>query len=169
MASDFTAGEGFSVDENGTVSYAVSGSADETRTAAVTISSENYEDAECRITVTLTDKNIPTVTVGDITATYTGKPLDASAAKGTAVFDGKPVSGVWSSDQPFSGASSSCIFLAASGAQVPFSIRPIRRFWNPRAVRCRRKASMGGNTSPLYVVVASTSRSNRNASLTAWV
>ena len=91
-----TAGEGFSVDENGTVSYTVSGSAGETRTAAVTVSSENYEDAECRITVTLTDKNIPTVTAGDITATYTGKPLDASAAKGTAVFDGKPVSGVWS-------------------------------------------------------------------------
>ena len=91
-----TAGEGFSVDENGTVSYTVSGSAGETRTAAVTVSSENYEDAECRITVTLTDKNIPTVTASDITATYTGKPLNASAAKGTAVFGGKPVSGVWS-------------------------------------------------------------------------
>ncbi len=89
-------GAGFTVDENGTVSYAVSGSAGETRTAVVTVSSENYEDAECRITVTLTDKNIPTVTASDITATYTGKPLDASAAKGTAVFDGKPVSGVWS-------------------------------------------------------------------------
>ena len=52
----------------------------------------NYEDAAITLTVTLTDKNRPAVTAGDITAVY-GQTLMIA---GTAVFDGAEVAGSWS-------------------------------------------------------------------------
>ena len=55
----------------------------------------NYQDYSIVITVTVTDKDTPTVTVSDIETTYTGNPVAASSIKGSATFDGKTVSGTW--------------------------------------------------------------------------
>lgn len=47
-------------------------------------------------TVTITDKDIPTVSANDITATFTGTALPESAITGSAVFGGQAVPGSWS-------------------------------------------------------------------------
>ena len=41
------------------------------------------------------------------------------------------------------------IIFAAVGAQLPFSIRPIFRFWYPRSVRCSMNYRMNGKMSAL--------------------
>lgn len=56
----------------------------------------NYNDYTITVTVTVTDKLTPTVTVKDITVTYTGSPVPASAIRGTATYGGETVKGTWS-------------------------------------------------------------------------
>ncbi len=80
----------------GKVTYTLSGgAANDTITLPVTISSTNYKDAAVSIVITLTEKNVPTVTVQDLTVTYDGSPVSAGKIQGTAVFEGKPVAGTW--------------------------------------------------------------------------
>ena len=47
--------------------------------------------------------------------------------------------------------------FAAIGAQLPFSMKPTRRFWYFRSTRWSMNVRMNGKMSALYVVVASTS------------
>lgn len=56
----------------------------------------NYNNYTITVTVTVTDKLTPTVTVKDITVTFTGSPVPASAIRGTATYGGKTVKGTWS-------------------------------------------------------------------------
>lgn len=56
----------------------------------------NYNTYTITVTVTVTDKLTPVLTVSDITVTYTGQPVPASAIQGTATYDGKTVPGTWS-------------------------------------------------------------------------
>lgn len=88
----------WSVDAStGEVRYMLSGgAAEDTVTLPVIITSDNYANSTVKIKITLTDKNIPAVTVPNITCTYTGEPVPNSAITGAATFDGKTVEGTWS-------------------------------------------------------------------------
>ncbi|MCX4373253.1 MAG: S-layer homology domain-containing protein, partial [Dysosmobacter sp.] len=59
-------------------------------------SSTNYEPFNLTITVTVTDKFVPTLAVNPITVTYTGEAVPSTAIKGSATVDGKAVPGIWS-------------------------------------------------------------------------
>lgn len=80
----------------GKVTYTLSGGvAKDVITLPVTIRSTNYKDAAVDIVITLTEKDIPTVTVQNLTVTYDGSPVSANKIQGTATFAGKPVAGNW--------------------------------------------------------------------------
>ena len=81
---------------DGTTSYAAYtltglGAAGGTATITVTVTTANYEDATAVLTVTLTAKDVPAASAENISVTYTGDPVPASAITGTA-----SVSGTWS-------------------------------------------------------------------------
>ena len=79
----------WAVDTNGKVTYTLSsGAAGDTVTLPVTISSTNYGDATVNVKITLTDKETPTANANNITVTYTGSDVPASAITGTASVDG---------------------------------------------------------------------------------
>lgn len=82
----------------GTVSYTLTGTSQATKTASfrVTAAMKNYEDAAVNYTITLTDKDVPSVTANNITVTYTGSAVPASAITGTASFGDAAVAGAWS-------------------------------------------------------------------------
>lgn len=96
-----------------TLSYTLKAEAvvDGTGTITVPVTSANYENFDLIITVTVTDKFVPTLTVSPITVTYTGEAVPANAIKGTATYEGKTIPGTWS----FVGAP---ISVADSGAKV---------------------------------------------------
>ena len=82
----------WSVDATGKVTYTLSGAAaGDTVTLPVVIASTNYENSTVNVKITLTDKETPTATANDITVTYTGSAVPASAITGTA-----SVAGTWS-------------------------------------------------------------------------
>lgn len=56
----------------------------------------NYENYTITVTVKVVDKFVPVLTVNDITTTYTGEPVPASVIRGTATYEGKTVTGIWS-------------------------------------------------------------------------
>ena len=62
-----------------------------TATITVTIKSANYEDSTVAINITLIAKDVPTATANNITKTYDGNPVAASAITGTS-----SVPGTWS-------------------------------------------------------------------------
>ena len=83
--------DSWSVDTTGKVTYKLSGgAANDTVTLRVTIGSDNYEDSTVNVVITLTDKDIPTVTANDITVTYDGNAIPDSEITGTA-----DVAGTW--------------------------------------------------------------------------
>ena len=89
--------DNWNVASDGSVTYILSGgNAGDVITLPVTISSVNYEDVTVNVVVTLTDKEVPTVTAEDITVTYDGKAVSADKIRGTAKFDGRTVAGKWS-------------------------------------------------------------------------
>ncbi len=61
-----------------------------------TTSDGNYVGKNVTLTITLTDKDIPTVTANDITVTYDGNAIPNSKITGTATFNGSTVKGTWS-------------------------------------------------------------------------
>jgi len=82
---------------SGLVKYTLTGGAvGAIVTLPVTIGSDNYADSTVNVKVTLTDKDVPDVTAGDISVTYTGSAVPASAITGTATFNGTAVPGTWS-------------------------------------------------------------------------
>ena len=66
-----------------------------TETVTVKVTSTNYADYIITVTLTVTDKDVPTVKANDITVTYTGERVPEKEIKGTAMFDGKAVEGTW--------------------------------------------------------------------------
>ena len=58
--------------------------------------STNYNTFDLTITVTVTDKIVPTLTVTPISVPYTGSAVPAGAIHGTATADGKNIPGSWS-------------------------------------------------------------------------
>lgn len=84
----------------GKVSYTLAGQASYTAgqqaTFKVTATMQNYNDVVVSYTITLTDKDTPTVTVNPIVVTYTGEPVSADLITGTATFDDDNVPGTWS-------------------------------------------------------------------------
>lgn len=88
----------WSVDNStGLVKFALTGgAANDTVTLPVTITSTNYADSTVNVVITLTDKEVPVVTVEPITVTYTGEAIPASAIKGTAKVGDTVVEGTWS-------------------------------------------------------------------------
>lgn len=85
---------------DGVVSYKIkdSGANGNTATIPVTIKSQNYNDVTVNVVITLTDKDVPTVSANDITKVYDGQ--DLSGITGTATFDGAAVPGTWSIVSP---------------------------------------------------------------------
>ena len=84
------------VDPTGKVTYTLSGgAAGDTVTLPVIITSDNYENSTVNVVITLTDKDIPTVSASDITVTYDGNAIPNSKITGTATFGGTPVPGTW--------------------------------------------------------------------------
>lgn len=71
----------WSVKADGTVVYTLSGNgaAGDTATLPVIVSSQNYEDATINLVITLTDREVPEVTVQPYTKTYNGQPVDINA------------------------------------------------------------------------------------------
>jgi hypothetical protein len=90
----------WSVDyDSGLVNYALAGGAvGQSVTLPVTITSTNYETSTVNVVITLTAKDVPTVSAEDITVTYTGSAILDSAITGTASFGGGSVAGTWSFD-----------------------------------------------------------------------
>ena len=84
----------------GVLTFAFKDNADNVdKDAVITIpvtGAANYNNYTITVTVTVTDKLTPTVTVKDITVTYTGSPVPASAIRGTATYGGETVKGTWS-------------------------------------------------------------------------
>ena len=84
----------------GVLTFAFKDNADNVgKDAVITIpvtGAANYNNYTITVTVTVTDKLTPTVTVKDITVTYTGSPVPASVIRGTATYGGKTVKGTWS-------------------------------------------------------------------------
>lgn len=79
----------WAVDTNGKVTYTLSGgAAGDTVTLSVTIRSTNYGDTTVNVKITLTDKETPTANANNITVTYTGSDVPASAITGTTSVDG---------------------------------------------------------------------------------
>ena len=103
--------ESWAVDgTSGTVTYTLSGgSVGDKITLPVRISSTNYKDATASIVITLTDKDVPTVTAENLTVTYDGNPVSADKITGAATFNGNPVEGKWSwkADQSITNAADS--------------------------------------------------------------
>ena len=66
-----------------------------TVTLPVVISSTNYADSTVNVVITLTEKDVPTVSANDITVTYTGSAIPDSAITGTAIFGTASVDGTW--------------------------------------------------------------------------
>lgn len=83
----------WSVAEDGTVRYTLTGAgaAEDTATLTVKIGSENYADATVQIVLTMTAREVPTGTVNPITHPYDGKAVAASEISGTM-----SVPGTWS-------------------------------------------------------------------------
>jgi len=70
-------------------------------TANVTVSvtaCTNYEPFDLTITVTVTDKEVPDLTIDPITMTYTGDPVPDSSITGAAKVEGTKVTGTWKFD-----------------------------------------------------------------------
>ena len=83
---------------NGVVSYIIKSDASMGNKSTITVpvtGSTNYEDYNIIVTVTVTNKEIPAVTVSNITTTYTGSAVDASSINGTATSGGQTVAGTW--------------------------------------------------------------------------
>lgn len=98
VASDLPQGVTAVMQEDGkTLSITITGkTADDVGgkiTIPVTIGSDNYNDASVNVVVTITAKDVPTITPGTLTKTYDGKPLEAS---GKAMFENAEVAGQWS-------------------------------------------------------------------------
>lgn len=86
----------FAVDGS-TVKFTITGGANgEVITLPVTITSDNYADSIVNVKITLTDKDIPTVSANGITVTYDGNAIPDSKITGTAAFNGNTVEGTWS-------------------------------------------------------------------------
>lgn len=85
---------------DGVVSYKIkdSGANGQTATIPVIIKSQNYNDVTVNVVITLTDKDVPTVSANDITKVYDGQ--DLSGITGTATFNGAAVPGTWSIVSP---------------------------------------------------------------------
>lgn len=64
-------------------------------TVAVKVQSANYADYTITVTLTVGDKEVPTVTAQDITVTYTGTAVPNSAINGTATVGGTTIAGTW--------------------------------------------------------------------------
>lgn len=84
----------------GKVSYTLAGqpsyTAGMTATFKVTADMQNYNPVVVSYTITLSNKDIPTVKVNPIVVTYTGEPVSADQITGTATFDDDNVPGTWS-------------------------------------------------------------------------
>lgn len=61
-----------------------------------TIKTKNYSDIFVTINVTISGKDVPIVSVQDITKIYDGTAVDASDIKGEAIFEDRVVPGKWS-------------------------------------------------------------------------
>lgn len=86
----------WNVDNTGLVKFTLAnGTPDAKVTLTVAINSDNYEESTVDVVITLTDKEVPVVTVEPITVTYTGEAILASAIKGTAKVGDTVVKGTW--------------------------------------------------------------------------
>lgn len=82
---------------SGTVTFKLKDGVAEGKTATipVIIKSDNYADSTVNVVVKTIAKDVPTVTAEDITETYTGSAVPASAIKGTAKVGEAVIPGTW--------------------------------------------------------------------------
>lgn len=76
--------------ENGVYSFELKDEAvaNKTQTIKFKISSDNYADTDITVEVKTTDKEVPTVTIEDITVEYTGNEVAKDLIKGTSSVEG---------------------------------------------------------------------------------
>ncbi len=82
-----------------TLSYTLADNAGVGKSGTITVpvtECTNYEPFDLKITVTVTDKDIPDLVINPITVTYTGSVVPSSEIHGTATVEGNPVTGKWS-------------------------------------------------------------------------
>ena len=74
-----------------------SATADQTATVPVKVTNiPNYNGYDITVTLTVTDKDVPTLNVKNITKPYDGKEVSTDEAHGAATFSGQTVAGTWS-------------------------------------------------------------------------
>lgn len=73
------------------VTYTLSGAAaaGDTASYVFTVTTDNYADFTVTLNITLTDRDIPTVTVDPIEVTYTGTPITSANITGTSSVEGE--------------------------------------------------------------------------------
>lgn len=86
----------WSVDSKGLVKFSLAnGVAGNTVELPIIIDSTNYNDSTVNVRITLTDKDIPTVSANDINITYSGKAINDEKITGIATFNGNLLPGIW--------------------------------------------------------------------------
>lgn len=159
LAGDIGIVTGSAVNSSGRLTYTLTGTgaAGNTVTLPVTITSTNYEDAIVNVVVTLTDKETPTATANNITVTYNGASLPASAITGTASVDG---TWRWKSTPPKT--------VADSGPHTvvftPSDTVAYETVEDTITVTIQKAATTG---KPKYTAISSSGKTLANANLTA--
>ena len=160
----------WSVDSSGGVKYTLaemsSYSEGLTATLPVTISSTNYEDSTVDVVITLTDKDVPTVTANNITMTYNGSAVPASLISGAATFDGQTVAGTWSFRED---ADKHIVNVADSKTDVAVVFTPTDSA-NYAAAEANIHVTVAKATpagSPSYTAITTSGRTLADAALTA--
>ncbi|MCI8477078.1 MAG: S-layer homology domain-containing protein [Oscillospiraceae bacterium] len=85
--------------DGATLTYKLADNAEIGKAGTITVpvtNSTNYKPFELTITVTVTDKIVPALTISPISAAYTGSAVPASAIQGMATAEGKTIPGTWS-------------------------------------------------------------------------
>lgn len=122
----------------------------------------NYKNFSLTITVTVTNKDVPVLTVNPITVAYTGEAVPSSAIQGTATVNGQPVEGTWAF-----AAGQALTAVADSGAKtVRFTPTDTGNYAEATASAAVtiNKASPTGE--PKYIAITSTGKTLADAALT---
>ena len=94
-------GDAFAVDADGQVTFSLCEGLTEdavgkSASAPIILSSDNYADSTADVVVNVVYEFVPVLDVEDISAVYDGEPIADTAIRGTAVYDGQTVEGIWS-------------------------------------------------------------------------
>lgn len=129
----------------------------------VPMKSTNYVVTKLRINVTVTDKDVPALTVSPITVAYNGEAVPDGAIQGTATVNGQTVPGTWSFAE-----GQALTYVADSGAKaVKFTPEGEDDY---AAVETTVTVTINKATptdAPTYTAISASSKTLADAGLTA--